>query len=195
MVAESLRAAEHRQRLEKSDVQKTTPRLLRVKLRGDEHVNRTIRAGKGTKVLPAPRREGRSLTMHAEIEGGAGRLGAIPIESSVLADRQGVVPLLGCRCGLLPAADGSITYQAMRKEDMRPTDNATAVAVGLCRTGRAVQHTERVGNVLRLERRGGGYYWISFDSAELRLGETLLDAEPLQSTFTSAMARARRTPK
>jgi len=55
---------------------------------------------------------------------------------------------------------------------MRPTDSATAIATGLCRTGRAAQHTERVGNVLRLARRGGGYYWISFDGAELRLGET-----------------------
>jgi len=78
---------------------------------------------------------------------------------------------------------------------MQPTDDATAVAAGLCRTGRAAQHTERVGNVLRLARRGGSYYWISFDGAELRLGETLLDAEPLQSTFVAAMARVGRAPK
>ncbi|HXA71413.1 MAG TPA: hypothetical protein VNW24_13245 [Stellaceae bacterium] len=78
---------------------------------------------------------------------------------------------------------------------MQPTDNATAVATGLCRTGRAVQRTERVGDLLRLARRGGGYYWISFDGAELRLGETLLDAEPLQSAFTAAMARVGRAPK
>jgi hypothetical protein len=83
----------------------------------------------------------------------------------------------------------------MRKADMGPADNATAVATGLCRTGRAAQHTERVGNVLRLVRRGGGYYWISFDGAELRLGETLLDAEPLQSTFAAVMARVGRAPK
>ncbi len=78
---------------------------------------------------------------------------------------------------------------------MQPTDTATAVAAGLCRTGRAAQHAERVGNVLRLARRGGSYYWISFDGAELRLGETLLDAEPLQSTFAAAMARVGRAPK
>ena len=95
---------------------------------------------------------------------------------------------------LLPTAYGLISYQPMRKADMGPTDNATAVATGLCRTGRAAQHTERVGNVLRLARRGRGYYWISFDGAELRLGETLLDAEPLQSTFTAAMARVGRAP-
>ena len=83
----------------------------------------------------------------------------------------------------------------MRKEDTQPTDNATAVATGLRRTGRAARHTERVGNVLRLARRGGGYYWITFDGAELRLGETLLDAEPLQSTFTAAMARVGRSLK
>jgi hypothetical protein len=78
---------------------------------------------------------------------------------------------------------------------MRPTDSATAIATGLCRTGRAARQGERVGNVLRLARRGGGYYWISFDGAELRLGETLLDAEPLQSTFTATMARAGRALK
>ena len=83
----------------------------------------------------------------------------------------------------------------MRAPAMRPTDSATAIATGLCRTGRAAQHTERVGNVLRLARRGGGYYWISFDGAELRLGETLLDADPLQSAFTAAMARVGRAPK
>ena len=83
----------------------------------------------------------------------------------------------------------------MRKEDMQPTDNATAVATGLRRTGRAARHTERVGNILRLARRGGGYYWISFDGAELRLGETLLDAERLQSTFIAAMARVGRSRK
>ena len=83
-----------------------------------------------------------------------------------------------------------------QKESMQPTDNATvtAIATGLIRSGRAV-HGERVGDVLRLSRRGGGYYWISFDGAELRLGETLLDAEPLQSTFTAAMARVGRAPK
>ena len=78
---------------------------------------------------------------------------------------------------------------------MRPTHSATAIATGLCRTGRAAQHSERVGDVLRLARRGGGYYWISFDGAELRLGETLLDAEPLQSTFIAAMAQVGRAPK
>jgi hypothetical protein len=79
---------------------------------------------------------------------------------------------------------------------MRPTDSATAtaIAIGLIRSGRAA-HSERVGDVLRLSRRGGGYYWISFDGAELRIGETLLDAEPLQSTFTAAMARVGRSPK
>ena len=54
---------------------------------------------------------------------------------------------------------------------MRPTDSATAIATGLCRTGRAARQGERVGNVLRLARRGGGYYWISFDGAELRLAK------------------------
>jgi len=76
---------------------------------------------------------------------------------------------------------------------MRPTDNATAVATGLIRSGRA-EHSECVGDELRLARRGG-YYWICTDGTELRLGETLLDAEPLQSTFAAAMARVGRSPK
>jgi len=46
--------------------------------------------------------------------------------------------------------------------------------------------------VLRLERRNGGYYWISFNGSELRQGLNLLDAEPLQSTFVVAMAMAGR---
>jgi hypothetical protein len=83
---------------------------------------------------------------------------------------------------------------AARKESMRPTDNATAVATGLIRSGRA-EHSECVGDVLRLARRGGGYYWICTDGTELRLGETLLDAEPLQSTFAAAMARVGRSRK
>jgi hypothetical protein len=77
---------------------------------------------------------------------------------------------------------------------MPPTNSATAIATGLIRTGRAV-HTERVGDVVRLSRRGGGYYWITFDGAEVRQGLTLLDAEPLQSTFIAAMARVGRSSK
>ena len=76
----------------------------------------------------------------------------------------------------------------MTKPTIRPTDNATAIATGLIRTGRAA-HTERVGDVLRLERRAGGYYWINFDGAEVRQGLALGDAEPLQMSFAAAMAR------
>lgn len=71
---------------------------------------------------------------------------------------------------------------------MRPSDSATAIATGLIRTGRAA-HTERVGDVLRLDRHAGGYYWIEIKGTEVRQGLALRDAEPLQSTFVAAMAR------
>lgn len=74
---------------------------------------------------------------------------------------------------------------------MRPTNSATAIATGLIRSGRAV-HTERVGDVLRLERRKGGFYWITFDGHDVLRGETLLDAERLQPRFAAALATAGR---
>jgi hypothetical protein len=84
---------------------------------------------------------------------------------------------------------------AMKAPAMRPTNKAVAIADGLIRTGRAA-HSERVGDVLRLDRREGGFYWIDFNGAEVRQGATLLDAEPLQSSFTAAMsAAAARSPK
>ena len=65
--------------------------------------------------------------------------------------------------------------------------SATDIAIGLIRTGRA-EHPQRVGNILRLERKAGGYFWISFDGRELRKGLTLVDAEELQDNFRVAMA-------
>lgn len=82
----------------------------------------------------------------------------------------------------------------MKAPGTRPTNSANAIAAGLIRTGRAAR-TERVGDVLRLKRRAGGFYWIGFDGAELRKGETLLDAEPLQQSFTLTMALSGRSSK
>jgi hypothetical protein len=77
---------------------------------------------------------------------------------------------------------------------MRPTDSANAIAAGLIRTGRAARG-ERVGDVLRLKRHAGGYYWIDFNGTEVRQGAMLLDAEPLQQTFVLAMALSGRSSK
>lgn len=82
----------------------------------------------------------------------------------------------------------------MQTSHMRPSNSAEAIAAGLIRTGRAA-HAECVGDVLRLERRAGGFYWIRFDGAELARGDTLLDAEPLQEGFASAMVSAGRSSK
>lgn len=85
----------------------------------------------------------------------------------------------------------------MRPQTMLPTDSATAIAAGLIRTGRIGRavRTERVGDMLRLKRRAGGFYWITFDGGELLQGETLLDAEPLRESFTLAMALSGRSSK
>src|SRR5579864_8675724 len=68
---------------------------------------------------------------------------------------------------------------------MRPTNLAHAIAAG-----RAESRECHAGDVLRLECRRGGYYWVAFSGAELLHGPTLRDAEPLQSTFVAAMAAA-----
>ena len=81
---------------------------------------------------------------------------------------------------------------AMKRNEMRPTHTANAIAAGLIRSGRAWDRAERVGDVLRLERKSGGYYWITFDGREIRQGMTLGDAEPLQPTFVAKMTAAGR---
>jgi len=73
---------------------------------------------------------------------------------------------------------------------MRPTNLAHAIAAGLIGSGRAESRECHAGDVLRLECRRGGYYWVAFSGAELLHGPTLRDAEPLQSTFVAAMAAA-----
>ena len=82
----------------------------------------------------------------------------------------------------------------MKRSELRPTHTANAVALGLIRTGRARDRRENVGDTLRLERRAGGYYWLDMSGAELRQGEALLGAEPLQPGFVAAMRTAGRGP-
>lgn len=69
-----------------------------------------------------------------------------------------------------------------------PTRLAGDIVNGLIHTGRAIAPMARVGSILRLGRRRGGFYWISLDGEQLSQGETLRDAEPLQSSFRAAMA-------
>ena len=68
------------------------------------------------------------------------------------------------------------------------TNLARAIADGLIGSGRAEAQECLAGDVLRLECRRGGYYWIGFSGSDLLHGPTLRDAEPLQSTFVAAMA-------
>jgi len=77
---------------------------------------------------------------------------------------------------------------------MRPTNLASEIARGLIRTGRATR-SERIGDLLKLDRVNGGSYWLDFLGAELKQGPTLLDAEPLQDSFRLAMALAGRGPR
>jgi len=75
---------------------------------------------------------------------------------------------------------------SMREPGLHPTNQARFVALGLIRSGRA-NRQERVGDILRLERLGGGFYWLDISGKELRRGDTLADAEELQPTFVKAM--------
>jgi len=79
----------------------------------------------------------------------------------------------------------------MNPKESQPTNRAQAIARGLVRSGRA-RRAELVGDVIRLERRSGGYYWVAFNGHELGQGMTLGDAEPLQPTFVAKMMAAGR---
>jgi len=80
----------------------------------------------------------------------------------------------------------------MKQNKMRPTNAANAIAAGLVRSGRARNRSERVGDMIRIERYAGGYYWLDLNGGELRQGTSLLDAEPLQPSFVAAMMKAGR---
>ena len=83
----------------------------------------------------------------------------------------------------------------MKLSGMRPTDSAAAIVTGLIRTGRARNRSERLGDLIRLERCAGGYYWLDINGTELRQGPMLLGAEPLQESFVAAMLASGRSPK
>ena len=83
----------------------------------------------------------------------------------------------------------------MKVSDMRPTNSANAIVTGLIRTGRARNRSERLGDLIRLERSAGGFYWLDINGSELRQGPMLLGAEPLQPKFVAAMRTAGRSGK
>ena len=69
---------------------------------------------------------------------------------------------------------------------------ARAIAEGLFRTGRAGKHGVYEQGMLRLERRGGGYYWVPLNGDRILSGARLFDANELQPKFIDAMERAGR---
>jgi hypothetical protein len=69
---------------------------------------------------------------------------------------------------------------------------AKAIATGLIRTARAGKHGVFERGILKLERRGGGYYWISLNGDRILSGNRLFDADELQPKFIDAMERAGR---
>ena len=67
---------------------------------------------------------------------------------------------------------------------------AKAIADGLIRTDRAGKHGIYDQGMLRLERRGGGFYWIALNGSRVLRGNALFNADELQPNFTEAMAEA-----
>ena len=70
------------------------------------------------------------------------------------------------------------------------SERARAIARGLINTERAGPNVEPDNGMLRLECLHCGYYWIAFDGSRAVRGETILEADELQSKFTKAMERA-----
>ena len=78
---------------------------------------------------------------------------------------------------------------------MTPTEpsispRAKAIAEGLIRTDRAGKHGVYDQGMLRLERRGGGFYWIALNGSRLFRGVRLPTADELQPRFMDAMEQA-----
>jgi hypothetical protein len=67
---------------------------------------------------------------------------------------------------------------------------AKAIAEGLIRTDRAGKHGKYDQGMLRLERRGGGFYWIALNGSRLLRGAQLPTADELQPRFTEAKEMA-----
>jgi hypothetical protein len=83
---------------------------------------------------------------------------------------------------------------------MTPTEpiisaRAKAIAEGLIRTDRAGKHGIYDQGMLRLERRGGGFYWIAFNGSRLLRGSQLPTADELQPNFADAMQSAGILPR
>ena len=62
-----------------------------------------------------------------------------------------------------------------------------AIATGLIRSKRADSRGVFDNGMLRLDRKGGGYYWISLNGARLLKGDKIFDADELQPGFADAM--------
>jgi hypothetical protein len=75
-----------------------------------------------------------------------------------------------------------------------PTPRARAIANGLIQTKRATNAQSEDG-FIRLEAKGGGFYWVSFDGLRLLRGAAFWDAEELQAKFIVAMERAGAVPR
>jgi hypothetical protein len=72
------------------------------------------------------------------------------------------------------------------------SSRARAIAEGLIGTRRAGHNGVIDQDMLRLECKKGGYYWISLDGSRIFSGAKLFDAEELQPKFAEAMERAGR---
>lgn len=71
------------------------------------------------------------------------------------------------------------------------TARARAIATGLIRTGRAIGgRIVALDGFMRLDCRGGGFYWVSADGLKLLRGDALWGADELQPKFADAMERA-----
>ena len=79
--------------------------------------------------------------------------------------------------------------------DLALSARAKAIAEGLIRTDRAGKHGVYDQGMLRLERRGGGFYWIALDGSRLLRGARLPTADELQPRFIGAMKDAGILPR
>lgn len=70
---------------------------------------------------------------------------------------------------------------------------ASAILGGLIRSGKVHVMPPGAANVrhgyMRVERVGGGFYWLRCDGSVIRRGRDLAEAESLSAGFIEAMAR------
>jgi hypothetical protein len=66
---------------------------------------------------------------------------------------------------------------------------AKAIAEGLIRTDRAGKHGVYDQGMLRLERRGGGFYWIALNGSRLLRGDRLTGAASIRRETSMTPAK------